>query len=111
MADKEIFLARIAALESDKVRRRQQTEDEASDRLWRVLDAGLLPDAPPYRAGDLGRSERELLALDDRLASNTAADHDHDLLARLPADSLAVWAGGIDARGFIATFAQVYRDF
>ena len=105
------FLARVVSLEAAKTRRKHQTEDEAFDRLWRALDAGLMPGAPTPASGGFARCETALVELDDRLTAGTDTGTDTALLARLPADSLAVWAGGVSARDFVATFARVFRDF
>lgn len=103
---------RVADLEADKVRRRMRAADDAFDRLWRVLNRGLCPDAPPFRRGDTGRCEVPLLVLDARLTAGTDTAIDRALLASLPADALAVWIdGGATARSFVAAYAKAFRDF
>lgn len=90
----------------------RKDQDEAFDRIWPVLDAGLLPDAPPFRPGDVSRCEKELIALDDRLAGGVETESDRALLNALPVDSLAAWVdGGVTARDFVGVFAKVFRSF
>ena len=85
-------------------------QDEAFDHIWPVMDAGLLPDAPPFRPGDVGRCEKQLIALDDRLAGGIETESDRALLNALPVDSLAVWIpDGITARDFVGVFAKIFR--
>ena len=103
--------ARIKALEEKKALRNSRKMDLAFDRLWRVLDAGLCLDLPPIHSGGFARCEVPLLALDARLTAATTTQSDRDLLARLPAAELAVWAGGVTARDFVGAFSKVFRDF
>ena len=101
---------RVADLEAEKARRNSGVQDQAFDRLWSALDVGLCPGSPPMPFGRIGRCEKPLLALDDRLTAGTDTDTDRAVLASLPADALAVWiAGGISPRDFVAVFAKILR--
>lgn len=104
----------VAGLEHRAEHQQSRAHDEAFDRLWRLLDAELMPDAPPLRPGCLVRDELEaaVLELDDRMKAGADTTADRGLLAKMPGESLAAWInGGISAHEFVGTFAQIFRDF
>ena len=111
MKNQPQFTARIEKIEADQTRRAEEKRHEAFGRLSRLLDAGLLPNAPPAPCAGFSRCEPELLALDDRITGGTETAGDVALLALLPADDLTAIHSGLDARRFVAIMAKGYRMF
>ena len=100
--------SRIADLEAERTRRNSQRMELAFQRLWPALDRALFPDSPSQRGNDFARAEKPLIALTGRILAGTETDGDRVVLAALPAEELAVYAGGIDAREFVCSFGKIF---
>lgn len=99
---------RVTDLEAEKARRNSRAMELVFDRLWAALDQALFPDSPAHGDKNFYRAEKPLIALTGRILAGTETDDDRAVLAALPAEELAVYAGGIDAREFVCLFGKIF---